>query len=79
MTDIALPSFLDRRLNQKGKAVEQPKRKTKERKAVLRLVVEFSHDDFDLAEVKQFVATAKEHGNVRSAKLSGLPSTTDLS
>lgn len=76
--------FLDRRLTRKeGSTVtEQPiptKRKAKERKAVLRLVVEYDHDGFDMGEVKALVDKAKEHGAVRSARLSGLPSTTDLS
>ena len=73
--------FLDRRHELKGANVtEQPKKRTpKEKKAVLRLVVEFDHDGFDMEEVKAIVEKAREQGTIRAAKLSGLPTSTDLS
>jgi hypothetical protein len=79
MTDaLDIPRFLDRRLNPKGNAVTETKAR-KAKQAVLRLVVEYDHETFDMEEVKALVEKAREQGAVRSAKLSGLPSTSDLS
>ena len=70
--------FLDS--NQKGNAVtEQPKvKEPKPRKATLRLVVEYDHDMFDMEAIKEVVEKAKEFGRVVSAKLSRIPTSTDL-
>ena len=70
-----LPPFLDRR-NQKGSTME-PKA-PKPRKAVLRLVVEFDHEDFNMEAVQEMVAKAREMGTIRTAKLTGLPTSSDL-
>lgn len=72
--------FLDRRLKQKETPVTEPKKKRepKERKAVLRLVVEYDHATHIMLAAKELIEKAKESGTVKLAKLSGLPTTTDL-
>lgn len=69
--------FLDRR-NQKGNTVTEQPKKRKERKTVLRVVFEFDPAKFDMLTVKAWVDGLKQAGTVRSAKLTGLPTSTDL-
>lgn len=82
MTDLlAIPAFLRRPLQPKGATVteQKPKCTPREKKAVLRLVVEYAHGGDIRAAAGEVVAKAKEgNGTVRSAKLTGLPTSTDL-
>lgn len=79
---LDIPPFLDRRheLTQKGKPVTDPKKKRepKPKKVTFRLVLECAHAQFNMAAFETIVSQAKEHGTIKSAKLSGLPTTTDL-
>ena len=73
-----LPPFLDRR-NQKGSTMTEPKA-PKPRKTILRLVVEVSPPNaFALDNAQGLVNKARELGfTIRSARLTGIPTTTDL-